>query len=167
MNTTLKSAIREAYTIAPTENVILYTLEIQQSGVQDAIFLVRARQGITAWIDEDSDPHYFEPVGFQFHLPPSNEEGYQSLTISIDNINRTVSDFIETARQSNTPVTVIYRSYMSDNLDTPQIAPPLTFFLKDVQVTGHQVTGRATFMDMVNLKFPSELYTRLRFPTLG
>lgn len=166
MNDSLQAAIKEAFVTAPTSSVILHTLEIQQVGVQDSIYLVQSRRGITAYTDE-STAHYFEPVGFQFALPPSNEEGFQSLTVSIDNINRVVSDFVEVARQSSTPVKILYRPYLSTDLTTPQMDPPLTLFLKEVQIDAHQVTGRATFMDIVNKKFPSDLYTRLRFPTLG
>ena len=99
-------------------------------------------------------------------LPPENEEGFRSLNIAIDNIGRTVSDFLTIAKSDKEPVKLIYRPYLSDNLEEPQMIPPLTLFLKEVQVTVTQVTGRATFMDVVNRKFPSELYDRYRFPSL-
>ena len=166
MNETLQDAIKEAFVLAPASKVILHTLEIRQTGVQSPVYIVQSRRGITA-TDEDGNAHYFEPVGFQFSLPPSNEEGVQNLSIAIDNIGRVVSDFIETARQTNTTVEIVYRPYLSDDLTQPQMDPPLVLFLKEVQITAAQVTGRATFMDIVNKKFPSELYTRLRFPTLG
>src|SRR5690606_5981573 len=104
--------------------------------------------------------------GFQFSLPPSNEEGFRSLTIAIDNIGRQVTDFIETAKDYVVPVKVVYRPHLADNLTAPQRVPPLVLFLKDVQITPFQVTGRATFMDIVNKKFPGQIYTRARFPSL-
>jgi hypothetical protein len=166
MNDSLQAAIKEAFVISPTGKVVLHTLEFRQTGVQDSVFIVQARRGINAFL-EDGNEQFFLPIGFQFSLPPSTEEGVQSLTISVDNIDRTASDFVDTARNSRVPVTVLYRPYMSDDLSAPQMIPPLTLFLKDVQITGHQVVGRATFMDIVNRKFPSELYVRSRFPTLG
>lgn len=165
-NPSLQDAIKEAYTVAPSNKVIYDTLEIRQPTVQDPIFLVRAKRELVAF-DEDANERTFLPVGFQFSLPPEDEEGFRSLNISIDNINRKVSDFVETAMSANVPVEVIYRPYMSDDLSQPQMSPPLVLFLKDIQVTSYQVTGRATFMDIVNRKFPSELYTRDRFPSLG
>lgn len=166
MNETLQEAIKEAYVLAPASKSILHTLEIRQEGVQDAIYIVRARRGIVA-TDENGHRHRFEPAGFEFSLPPSTEEGFQSLTIAIDNINRVASDFVNTAQEYDVPVKIIYRPYMSDDLSQPQMNPPLVLYLKEAQITDMQVTGRATFMDIVNKKFPSELYTRLRFPTLG
>lgn len=166
MNEAYTEAIREAFALAPSDVVIYHTLEIRQTGVQDPVFLVQSRQKFTAF-DENSVVREFEPVGFAFSLPPSNEEGFRSLNITIDNIGRRVSDFVEIARSEREPVVVIYRPYLSTNVYAPQMDPPLQLWLKEIQITTHQVTGRATFMDVVNRKFPLELYTRGRFPSLG
>lgn len=167
MNASLQDAIKEAFAVAPVNKVVLHTLEIRQIGVQDPVYLVQSRRGITALLEDGVTYADFEPVGFQFTLPPSNEEGFRSLNISIDNVGRRVIDFLETAMAHSVPVEVLYRPYLSDNLDAPQMIPPLVLYLKDVQVTAQQVVGRATFMDIVNLKFPSQLYSRDRFPALG
>lgn len=164
-NDSLQDAIKEAYAIAPAGKVILDTLEIRQTGVQDSIYLVRAKRELGAY-DENGVLRVFEPAGFQFTLPPQNEEGFRSLNIAIDNVGRRVSDFINAAKSDNVPVEIIYRPYLSDDITGPQMNPPLVLFLKDVQINMMQVTARATFMDIVNRKFPSELYTRGRFPYL-
>lgn len=166
MNTAFSEALKEAFACAPATTVTLHTLEIRQTGVQDPIYLAQARNGFVA-TDEDGQDHYFEACGFQFSLPPSNEEGFQSLNVAIDNIGRRVSTFVETAAANDTPIEMIYRPYLSTDLSTPQMTPPLTLYLRDVKVNSMQVTGRATFMDITNKKFPSELYNRSRFPTLG
>jgi len=166
MNVSLTEALKEAYTLAPANKVIYHTLEVRQTGVQDPIYLVQSRRSLVAF-DENSVERTFLPSGFQFALPPSNQEGVRSLSISIDNVDRRVSDFIEAAKSSTEPVKVIYRPYLSDDLSGPQMVPPLILFLKDVQITNTQVNGRATFMDIVNKKFPSQLYTRDRFRALG
>jgi hypothetical protein len=163
---TLQDAIKEAYASAPSNVVIIHTLEIRQEGVQDPIFISQSRRGIEAY-DENGTLRVYLPVGFQFTLPPSNEEGFRSLNIAIDNIGLQVSDFVKIAKGSMEPVKLIYRPYVSNDLSQPQMNPPLVLFLKDVQITSHQVTGRATFMDIVNKKFPAQLYTRERFPSLG
>ena len=165
-NPSLQDAIKEAYVLAPASKVIYDTLEIRQTGVQDPIYMVRALKGITAK-DENGVDRVFRPVGFQFSLPPENEEGFRSLNVSIDNINREPSAFVERAMAEEVPVEMVYRPYVSDDLTQPQMDPPLVLYLKDIQITTHQVTGRATFIDLVNRKFPTELYTRARFPALG
>lgn len=165
-NPTLSDAIKEAYASCPTARVVYDTLEIRQTGVQDPIYLVKGRTALTA-VDENEVERTFLPSGFQFTLPPENEEGFRSLNVAIDNVGREVSDFIELAKSEKIPVEMIYRPYVSDDLTVPAMMPPLILYLKDIQVTSYQVTGRATFYDIINRKFPSEIYTRLRFPGLG
>ncbi len=166
MNDVWQEAIKESYASAPSDVIVYETLEIRQEGVQNAVYIVRAVDGITA-TDENGLDHDFEPAAFQVTIPPANEEGVRSLNIAIDNIDRRVSDFIDLAKSEVQPVTVIYRPYVSTDLSTPQMDPPLVLTLKDINITPLQVTGKATFMDLVNRKFPSEIYTRLRFPALG
>ncbi len=166
MNPALQDAILEAYALAPSNSVILHTLEIRQEGVQDPIYIARSRRGFAA-LDEDGNERYFEPSGFDFTLPPSSEDGFQSLNIAVDNIGRRATDFVDTAQSEEVPVLAIYRPYVSDDLSQPQMSPPLVLYLKDVKTDAFQIIGRATFMDIVNMPFPSELYNRERFPTLG
>jgi hypothetical protein len=165
-NPSLSDAIKEAYASCPASKVVFDTLEVRQTGVQDPIYLVKSRVSLTA-VDEDGNERTFQPSGFAFSLPPENEEGFRSLNVAIDNIGREVSDFIELAKSEKVPVELIYRPYVSDNLLAPAMVPPLILYLKDIQVTTIQVTGRATFFDIVNKKFPTEIYTRARFPSLG
>jgi hypothetical protein len=165
-NTSLQDAIKEAFASCPSSKVIYDTLEIRQPGVQDPVYLVRSPQSITA-TDENGNVRVFEPVGFQFTLPPTDDMGFQSLNISIDNVGRRVKDFVEAAKSEQVPVEVVYRPFLSDDLSHPQMIPPLILYLKDIRITALQVSGKATFMDVVNKSFPSEHYTRDRFPSLG
>jgi Domain of unknown function (DUF1833) len=166
MNDSLSDALKEAYALAPAGQVIINTLEIRQDGVQDPIYLAQSRSDVVAQ-DENGNTRTFLASGFQFALPPSNKEGLQSLNIAVDDINRQASDFVTRAKAEEEPVQIIYRPYLSTDLTQPQMDPPLVLFLKDVEKTVLQVTGRATFMDIINKRAPSELYTRERFPSLG
>lgn len=167
MNDAFSEAIQEAYACAPADNVAIDTLEIRQDGVQDPVFIAQTRRSFIA-MDENGVERSFIPTGFQFSLPPSNEEGFKSLNISIDNIDERVTDFIEIAKSEPVPIKVIYRPYLLSDLSRPQMNPPLVLTLKEVQLTSpYQVTARATFMDLVNKAFGDERYTRDRFPGLG
>ena len=160
------AAIKEAFAIAPTNLVIFETLTITQPTVQGAVYLVRARQSLTA-TDEGGIARIYEPCGFNFSLPPASEEGFQSLNVSIDNVGRRVIEFLQNAKASEIPVEVTYRPYLSTDLSRPQMDPPLRLHLKVVSVDEWQVSARATFLDIVNTVFPSEIYSRRRFPSLG
>ncbi len=162
-NTTLQEAIKEAFVCAPADKVILDTLEIRQPSVQPPILLVRSRTELAAY-DENGVPRLFRPSSFGFTLPAANEEGYRSLSLTIDNVGHEATQFIYTALSAPVAVEVVYRPYLSTDLSAPQMIPPITLFLKDLEVNAVQITAKATFMDVVNQKFPSELYTTLRFP---
>lgn len=159
-------AMKEAFAIAPVGKAPIHTLEIRQDGVQSAVYIAKTRR-IWEARDEDGVLRQFLPVNFDFTLPAATEDGFQSLNLTVDNIDRRASDFAEIAKTEEVPVVVIYRPYLSDDNTAPQMIPPLQLFLEDIQITEMSVTGRATFMDIVNKKFPSEIYTRERFPSLG
>jgi len=167
MNSALEDAIKEAYACAPSNDVIIETLEISHPSVGGSLYLVSQREEIMAKL-ETSETVTFEPTGFKFTLPAAGENGRQDLELSIDNVDRRISEFINLAKDyPGQPVTVVYRPYLSSDLSAPQMSPPLTLTLRDISITVFQVSGRATFADLINLKFPSDYYTRKRFPGLG
>ena len=135
-------------------------------GTGASLYLIQDRTGRTLTL-EDATTHDFEPVGFRFNLPSVGANGIQELTVSIDNVDRRITDFVNIVKGSNVPVTLRYRPYLSNDNTQPQINPPLTLFMRDMVISAYEVSGRATFADIINRKFPSEIYTRKRFPSLG
>ena len=167
MNNSLNDAIKEAYALAPSTTTVLDTIEISHPSVEGgSLYLVRAIEPLTLTLETGAQK-IFEPVGFQFTLPAAGENGRQDMQISIDNVDRRISDFIEKAKNYYEPVKVTYRPYLSSDLTTPQMNPPLVLSLQDVSVTVQAVSGRASFADVLNQKFPKEYYTRKRFPSLA
>lgn len=166
MNTTLTEAIKEAYASAPSAVVYLETLQLSHPLVGTDIFLVNDRVGHTMTL-ETAVPKVFRACAFRMALPASGDGGIQELSLAIDNVGREISDFINTVRDSLSPVSVTYRPYLSTDLTTPQMDPPLVLNLTDIVVTAVEVTGRATFADIINRKFPTDFYTRSRFPGLA
>lgn len=166
MNDALQAAIREAYASAPSHVAILETLEISHPAVGGTIYLVKNSEDLTMKL-ENGTSVLFEAAGFRMTLPAVTEDGLQELRIAIDNVDRRISDFLDQAKNSTETVKVKYRPYLSTDLETPQMNPPLELNLTDVSVTVFEVTARATFADIINKKFPSDIYTRARFPSLG
>lgn len=166
MNSSLTDAIKEAYAVAPTNIRVFETLEISHESIEEPIRIVQDFRALTATL-ETSEEVTFQPVWFNFTLPAATESGRQDLSLSIDNINREVSDFVNLAKEYVTPVTIIYRPYLSSNLSQPQLDPPLRLTLQDVSISLLTVSGKAIFADVVNKKWPTEFYTRARFPSIG
>jgi hypothetical protein len=167
MNTALKEALVEAYACAPSNVAVLETLEVSHPSLPGGtLYLVKNLADLTFTL-EDTSTQLFKACGFNITLPAAGDSGLQELNIAIDNIDRAVSDFVYTASTYEQPVKLVYRPYLSDDLTTPQMDPPLELYLTDVSVTLFQVTGKATFVDVINTKFPADIYTRARFPSLG
>lgn len=165
-NSSLSDAIKEAYAVAPVNVRIFETLEISHESIESPIYIVQDFRELVATL-ETSEEITFLPIWFNFTLPAANESGRQDLSISIDNIDRQVSDFIALAKDSTTPVFITYRPYLSTDLSQPQLDPPLRLTLQDVNITLSSVQGKAIFADVVNKKWPTEYYTRARFPSIG
>lgn len=165
MSTLYEDAYKEALALAPTDEVELATLVVSHPSKPEPIYLVQDRVNHTLTL-EDSSTHEFRACAFNFAMPPTGENGAQSLTIGIDNIEREVSDFIDSVEDSKDKVTVTYRPYLKSDPTRPQMTP-LVLTLSDVNVGDVQVTGKASFADIVNKKFLTEFYTRAGFPGLA
>ena len=166
-NASLEDALKEVYAMAPTDRVPLATIQLSHPSLVDSIFMVQDRVAHDFTLEDDS-VETFEPVPFRFIPPSAGENGLQELTLAIDNVDRRVSDFIDgITGGGNQPVEVTYRPYLADDPATVQLNPPLLLFLTDVEINAFEVKGRATFTNIVNMKFPTEYYERARFPGLG
>lgn len=166
MNEALSEAIKEAYASAPSDVVILDTLQIDHEDLAGPIYLVRNRENLTLTL-EDLSTEEFEGIAFRMALPAAGDNGVQDLMLTIDNADQRLTDFVNTVKTSLAPVTITYRPYRSDDLTTPQMDPPLVLYLHDINQNSFEVSARASFGDIINRKFPSALYTRSRFPSLG
>lgn len=164
MNEALKAALVEAYAIAPTSKAIIETLELRMEGA-NSIFIYRGIEPLDMQL-EDGTLATFEPVPFQFRLPKTSQSGSQSLDITMDNVDARISDFVTAAKTSLAPVKVIYRPYLSTDLTTPQMDPPLVLYLKGTSITTSTASASASFVDIVNKRFPNDYYTGDRFPGL-
>jgi len=162
----MTEALKEAYASAPTNVRTYETIQISSDVIEEPIYLVQDSKELVATL-ETSEEVTFLPIWFNFNLPNAGENGRQDLSISIDNVNRQVSDFINLAKDSASPIIITYRPFLSSDLSQPQLDPPLSLTLQDVVITLMTVQGRAIFSDVINKKWPTEYYTRSRFPTLG
>lgn len=165
MNPNLHPALVEAYAIAPAAVAHIHTLELRHESMSEPLFLVQGFFHKEMRL-ETGALKKFRACAFNFTLPATDDGGLQELSLTMDNANNRVSDFCESAMQFPAPVEIYYRPYLSTDLETPLMDPPLRLFLQNVTVSEAQVSGRAVPVDFLNLKFPTELYDSERFPPL-
>jgi len=165
-NNSIDDALKEVYALAPNNRVALDTIQLSHPSLSTSIFMVQDRIAHDFTL-ETGQTVTFEPVPFRFTPPAAGDNGIQEMRLAVDNIDRRVTDFVDSIGTINAPVEVTYRPYLSDDPTTPRMNPPLVLFLTDLQINAFEVTGRATFTNIVNLKYPTEYYDRARFPGLG
>lgn len=173
----LSEAAAEAYAIAPTQRVMLDTLELLHSsfvddeGNPDSVRVVCNSESITATIEAGAPMHAgaaveFVGVVFGMELPEESDKAEApSFKFWVDGVSNQISEQIEAASETFEPVLVIHRTYASDDLTGPSQLPVLTLEIVDVDVTENRVTATALFGDSVNRRFPASVYDE-RYPGL-
>jgi hypothetical protein len=161
-NTALSEAIKEAYASAPSDQVILHTLELRHPAFVDdagqtvAIRVVRDTGDLWARLESQAplqanERVQFVAMGFELDLPP---------------VDREIVRHLDAAAESQSVIEVTYRPYLSTDLEGPQMDPPIHLVLTEVEADIFRVTGRARMLDVGNKAFPGISYTAKTFPGL-
>jgi hypothetical protein len=168
MNTSLQDALKEAFVLAPSSVVLLETLQVSHPVIPSGtIWLVKDRASWTFTLEDGLTTQLFQAAAFSISLPGAGDNGLQKISIAIDDIQLQVSGFLNQVKQYNTPVSITYRPYLSTDPTKCQMIPPLHLFLTSAVITPQGISCQATFMDIINKNFPSELYNTQRFPGLA
>ena len=170
-DSTLTQALKEAYASAPNNTVAYHTLEIYHPAFTTPIRVVRDFVDLSAKLESTAprDPStYVTFVGYAFDIVPPevSTTGVPTCQITIDNVSRAIMSNLEAAITTNTPISVIYRMFLSTDLTGPQNNPPMALTIISIQADVFKITATATFGDLVNKRFPSQLYTIETFPGL-
>ena len=176
-NEVLTEAIKEAYASAPSDVILLHTLELRhpnfvdEDGNKSAIRVVRDHQNLTATLEATAPLNAGEEVTFinypfNFTLPSVDDKVNPEVKVTIDNVDRSIIRNIDLAAESSAVINLTYRPYLSNDLTGPQYDPPLHLILTNITADVFKITGTARFGDLANLKFPKEVYEPSRFPGL-
>jgi hypothetical protein len=174
-DTTLSDALKEAYASAPSDVRIIDTIGIWWSGLATVIYFYRGSTG-DAMVDgvwtkqftiETSASVTMYSMPFDITLPNVNSDTGLRGQLSVDGVSREVAEQFLTAIESGSSVQVTYRAYLEGfETDGPQ-QTPIAFGLTNVSVNAKSVSGDITVPIRGNRKFPKDLYTVERFPSLG
>ena len=171
MDDTLSTAIKEAYAAAPSGTIIYHTLELWHSAFTAPIRVVRDYANLTATLEAGAPRNpgaavTFVAFNFDFTKPEVSPDNVPQVTITMDNVDRSIVANIEAALGTTELVTVIYREFISTDLSSPQNNPPLTLTIMSVAADVFKVTATAGFPNLMNKRFPSTAYTSETFPSL-
>lgn len=175
---TLSQALKEAYASAPSDVVILHTLELRHpsfmddEGLPTTVRVVRDNTDLTARLEptapiNPSEMVTFIAMGFDLELPPVDTAPVPEISITLDNVSREMVTHLNNAAESQDKIEVTYRPYLSTDLEGPQMDPPITLVLTEVEADVFKVTGRARMLDIGNKAFPSITYNSTNYPGLA
>jgi len=108
----------------------------------------------------------FVALGFELELPPVDTVPVPEIVVTLDNVGREITKHLDAAAVSQERIEVTYRPYLSTDIEGPQMDPPLTMTLSEVEVDVFRITGRARVLDIGNKAFPSDIYTLRKYPGL-
>lgn len=169
---TLSQAIKEAYASAPANVVIYHTMELWHPAFTTPIRVVRDYADLTATLESTAPRNASEDVtfiafNFDFTKPEVSAAGIPQITITMDNVDRSIVANIEAALGSTELVSVIYREFISTDLSSPQNNPPLSMTIMSVMADVFKVTAVAGFPNLMNKRFPTTEYSTEVFTGLA
>lgn len=160
-----KEATRQAFASA-TKNIAVIDSVVISHPDGGTFYLVNNKEELTL-TDEDASTNVYEPVAFRLQRPKQGESGSQELSLTVDNVDRRIGLFINAVKNSQIPVVVKQRYYLSTDFTSPAQNGALELTIVEASINAFEATMRARFVDVLNQSFPNELYTRDRFPSLG
>ena len=177
-DSTLSEALKEAYASAPSDVVIIHTLElrhpafIDDEGNPTAIRVTRDYVNHICRL-EDTAPlnpsEYVEflALAFDLELPPIGNSPTPEISVIIDNVSTQIIAYLDKAVETQDMIELTYRPYLSNDLSYPQMDPPITLVITDINVDCYKITATARMMDIGNKAFPAENYTVKKYPGLS
>ena len=170
---TQNDALLEAYASCPPSARIFYTLEIwQASFAQPARVVANVGNDMQFGIEPDAPRDAgamvtFIACPFTADYPEQREGQPPSTKIKVDNVNRELVPMIRAALGVRQYIQVLYREYLSSDLNEPAYGP-IEFELRNVQMVGASMTGTAMVRNLQNKRFPrlNKNYDYIQFPSL-
>ena len=173
----LSAAIKEAMAIAPSNRVVLHTLEIRHplfrgaDGLPDSAWVVLNGKDLTLGVEAGApirggEMVPFVGVRFELTFPPIENAPAPEMEFMLDAVTRDICENLDRAVTDRNKIRACYRVYLSSDLTTPQRIPPETFTLVNVEVYATHVTARARIPLNLRRAFPKRTYTATEFPGL-
>ena len=168
----ISQELAEVYASAPYDLYYIETLQLSHpifaaEPVPGSVFLTNQREPLIGKLEDGSDVEY-EPAPF-VTIPPNDEENSAlQLQVAIDNSSRRLMDNLERLSEyPQEPVRVIYRVYLSNDINTVQNDPPLSLEITSVTASQTAVTFNAGQTNLRRQPFPFQLYTTELYPGLA
>ena len=141
--------------------VKLDTLEIKHTTFTNPYYIVNDFQDLTAGLENSAGNVTFKKYAFEITEPSKDDNGNQTLGITIDAVNLELVNLLSTAVEdtNNNPIIVTYRVYLSDDTTEPK-STPLELELTSVTINNQTISGTAEMVALQNKRFLNVNYTK-------
>lgn len=177
------AALAEAYASAPADEFVVHTLELLHAAFTDDLGYadsIRVALDNRSWDLEleagaplfGGEVKRFEPLAMKVSLPEQSETSFGALDLSLDNVPRSVWPKLQAAARVRSSALVIYREWVAvkSGADYAVSGPPdmiidqLTMTV--VTATQLRLSGKASFVDLLNKSFPRARFDMANYPGL-
>ena len=177
-DSTLQQAIREAYASAPSDDLLLETLELahpaftDDAGQPDSVRVVLAQDDQWLTLEPGAPVKGGQSVrwiamAFELLRPETGPGGAPEMEVVLDGVSREIVQQLDAAMSEPQPIRVTYRAYLASDPSGPQNDPPLSLTLISVEAGVHQVRGRAALSNFANRAFPGVDFRASDHPALA
>lgn len=139
------------------DDVRLFTLELTCPAWTAPILICNGFENQTC-VTEDLRTLVFLAAGIDVALPKKGNTGGQTLTFAIDNVTGEAQQKIDQALDDEQRITATYRMFLASDKTTPA-EPPYKMTVLGGTMQGAGVQIQCGFFDLINTKWPRELYT--------
>lgn len=138
-------------------DVIISTLELSCPSWAAPVLICNGFENQTC-VTEDLRTLIFIAAGIDVALPKKGNTGGQTLTFAIDNVTGEAQQRIDQALDDEQRITATYRMFLESDKSTPA-EPPYKMTVLGGTMQGAGVQIQCGFFDLINTKWPRELYT--------
>lgn len=142
---------------ASSGDVIISTLELSCPAWTAPVLICNGFDNQTC-VTEDLRTLIFIAAGIDVALPKKGNTGGQTLTFAIDNVTGEAQQKIDQALDDEQRITATYRMFLASDKSTPA-EPPYKMTVLGGTMQGAGVQIQCGFFDLINTKWPRELYT--------
>ena len=136
---------------------IISTLELSCPAWSEPVLICNGFENQTC-ITEDLRTLVFIAAGIDVALPKKGNTGGQTLTFAIGNVTGEAQQKIDQALDDEQRITATYRMFLASDKSTPA-EPPYKMTVLGGTMQGAGVQIQCGFFDLINTKWPRELYT--------
>jgi hypothetical protein len=161
----LSPDLTRIYTQAPADQWAVETVELTHPAFDAPYLLVNEPQPLTATL-EDGRTVTFTPTPFLIQLPEGRASGPTPLSFTIDTLGGLVVEQLEKALEPPLkPIMLTYRVFTTGDLTAPA-SDPIELALTEIEATAEAVVGQAAFVNLLDRRFPTVVYTPTLYPGL-